>query len=352
MATDGAARGLRENEMRKHTVVIDGHSPFYLSLCLLVLLAPLGCAHHPPAPLAADAQAQLGTIGVVAARFPPEVDYRTPEEGGAAGAATGAATGLVLGTVGAAGCFITMGHAVELCLLGLATPYLAVQMAVDHVTQGVSAEEVAASEAAIRTALAERPPQEALRDQVRRVAATQTTPSFVSLQDQGPTTPSESSQYQHLTGQGIDAVLELAVQQIALRPCSSDCRRSPQGPSRSESHKGVLLGPNSTNPGLAVVATTRTRVVKVKDGKELYSYTMERSGKTATFTEWGANNAQLLRDGLDQLTQEIAGEILSQVFGVSVPPALQPADASKPGQDTEPEPQMPSSPSEAERPSD
>jgi hypothetical protein len=347
MARDGASQGSRENAMRKHMVVSDGHSPFYLSLCLSVLFAPLGCAHTlPPPPLSDATQAQLGTIGVVAARFPPGVDYRTPARGGASGAAIGTAKGLGIGTLGAAGCFITsfipMGQSKEVkeaCFFAVATPLLAAKLAVDHATQGFSAEEVAASEAAIRTALADRPIQEALREQVLRVAATQTAQSFVSLQDQGPSRPTEINKYQHLTGQGIETILELAVQQIALRPCDSACRWSPQRPGPSESHKGVLLSAEYLNPGLAVVATTRTRVIKVQDGKELYSYTMERSGKAATFTEWGANDAQLLRESIDQLTQEIAEVIVSQVFWVSVPTVLEPADASNPGQDTEPEPQ-------------
>jgi hypothetical protein len=106
------------------------------------------------------------------------------------------------------------------------------------------------------------------------------------------------------------------------------------------------------NPVLALVVTTQRRVVKTADGTELYRYTGDHGGSWATFTDWGTNDAQLLRDGLDQLLREIAGEIVSQVFGVSVPPALEPAAPTKPIQDTEPEPQMPSPPREAERPTD
>ena len=39
----------------------------------------------------------------------------------------------------------------------------------------------------------------------------------------------------------------------------------------------------------------------------LYDHVGEYSGRGATFPDWGANDAQLLRDGLDQFLQEIAG---------------------------------------------
>ena len=338
MATGRPSRRAHENGK---STLGSGRCPTACSaLTLLALLAPLGCAHQPPAPLSAEVQAQLGTIGVVAARFAPEVDYQTPGSGGAAGAAIGAAKGLGLGILGAAGCFLTMGRVPEACALGLATPYLAVRYAVDQATQGVSVEEVAASEAAIKTALAERTLPEALRDQVLRVAATQPPRSFVSLPDQGPSQPPETSNYRTLVGQGIDAVLELTVQQIALRPHGG-----------SGSGSVWSLSAADLNPWLALIATTRTRVLKVADGTELYRYTVERREKGATFTEWGANDAQMLRDALERLPQDLAAEIMTQVFGVSVAPPSDPAAPTEPAA-AEPEAPSESSPSDAEGPSE
>ena len=308
---------------------------------LLALLALLGCAHQPPAPLSQETQAQLGTIGVVAARFPPEVDYRTPGTGGAGGATIGAVKGLGLGILGAAGCFLSMGRAAEACVLGVATPYLAVRYSVDQATQGVSAEEVATSEAAIKTALADQTLPGALRDHVLRMAASQTPLSFVSLPDQGPTQPSETGHYGHLASQGIEAVLELTVQQIALRP-----------PGGSGSGSLWSISAADLNPWLALIATTRTRVLKVADGTELYSYTVEQRGKSATFTEWGANDAQMLRDALEQLPQGLAAEIVTQVFAVSVSPSSDPAAPTEPGSGTDPEAPLEPSTSDAEGPSE
>jgi hypothetical protein len=331
----------RARETGKSTLGSVGYPTSCAALALLVLLALLGCAHQPPAPLSAEAQAQLGTIGVVAARFAPEVDYQTPGSGGPGGAAVGAAKGLGLGILGAAGCFLSVGLAAEACVLGVATPYLAVRYAVDQATQGVSVEEVAASEAAIKTALAERSLQEALRDQVLRAAASQPPRSFVSLPDQGPTQPSEAGHYGHLASQGVDAVLELTVQQIALRPHGG-----------SGSGSVWSLSAADLNPWLALVATTRTRVLKVADSTELYRYTMERRGKGATFSEWGANDAQMLREALEQLPQDLAAEIMTQVFGVSVTPPSDPAAPTEPDPGTELEVSLESSTSDAEGPSE
>jgi hypothetical protein len=114
-------------------------------------------------------------------------------------------------------------------------------------------------------------------------------------------------------------VLELAVQQIAF------LRIGNPGSGSLWSISAAVL-----NPWLSLVATTRGRVIKMADGTELCGYTMERTGKAATFTEWGAKDAQLLLEDLDQLTQELAAEILAQVFGVSVPPATVPAAPNEP----------------------
>jgi hypothetical protein len=100
MGTSCPSRRAREN--RKSTLGSARYPTSSAALALCALLALLGCAHQPPGPLSQEAQAQLRTIGVVAARSVPEVDYPTPGRGGTAGAVIGAAKGLGLGTLGAA----------------------------------------------------------------------------------------------------------------------------------------------------------------------------------------------------------------------------------------------------------
>ena len=311
MATNGEPNRLRENGMRKRTAVIEGNLPFQLSLCLILLIAPLGCAHTlPPPPLSDVTLAHLGTIGVVSTQSTPKVGYQTPARGGAAGAAIGAAKGLgigaVVGAAGAAGCIYTYGYFWPACAAAIIAPAFPILSAVGQAKGGVSADAIEAAEAAIKAALVEPNRQATARDELFRMAAAHTNQRLVLLSDQGPTKPSEPPRYRHLADQGIDTVLEIMVQQIALR------------------HPPLLsaIGMDDYKPALTLVVTTQQRVVKTADGTELYRYAGDHyGGRRAPFTDWGANNAQLLRQDLEQLLRELAGQIVSQVFGVPVPPA-------------------------------
>ena len=88
-----------------------------LSVGFLCLSAAIGnSASLPPAE---EGHAQLGRIGVVSAHLTPEVAYRTPAKGGVEGAVSGAGKGLALGTLGAAGCVLSLGYAVSDCAVGV-----------------------------------------------------------------------------------------------------------------------------------------------------------------------------------------------------------------------------------------
>jgi len=338
MATHGSPYGLRAKANGKTQAVYPGECLVHLVLCLLVLSVLLGCAHTPPSPLAEVTKAHLGTIGVASAPVTPEVDYRTPGQGGKGGAAIGAAKGLGLGALGAVGCLGALGGCAQCvagCAIVLATPYLTTRYAIDQATEGVAPDTIRAAETAIKTVLAERNHQALAREALFRVATAYTGQTLVLLPDAGPATPSQAPRYQPLAVHGIDTVLEITVQRIALR--------RPRATGRSS-----LLSISATDldPYLTLVVTTRRRVIRTVDGTVLYDQAGEHTRWGATFPDWGANDAQLLRDGLDRLSQEMAEEIVAHVFGVAVPPATEPAAAA-----TEPEPQMPPSSSEAESPS-
>lgn len=282
-------------------------------LVLSGLLLPLGCASTPPAPLTEATKAYLGTIGVVAAQIPPDVEYRTPGQGGNGGAAIGAAKGVGLGVLGAAGCMLSYGYVPEACVLALATPYFAVRYAVDQATEGVVPETIAAGETAITAAFAARNPQAVVRDEVFRVAAAQTGRPLVLLPGEGPRAAGETLRYTHLTAHGVDTVIEITLQRLALQaPRSGD---------------GSLwrIRAADLNPYLTLAVTARTRVLRIADDTVLYDHAGERTGRGATFPDWGANDAQLLRDGLEQLLRQMAADIVVQVFGVAGPPATDPA---------------------------
>ncbi len=297
-------------------------------LVILLVLLALGCAHTPPAPLSEATQAQLGTLGVVPIRTPPAVEYRTPGQGGAGGAVIGAVKGLGVGTLGAAACFLTLGRVPEPCLLAVATPVVAVSYAVNQARKGVAPEEVAASEAAIRPVLAAPRLPEAVGEAILRVAQEQSALSFVPVpEEEGALQPATAGSYQHLASQGIGTVLEVTVERLALRAAPWSTRVA------------------NFNPPLTLAATLRIRVVTVAGDSERYTATLEHQGRVATFTEWGADEAQLLRESLAQLTEDLAAEILRQVFNVSVPSASEPVAPTAPdpghGMQAQPEPSSP-----------
>ena len=221
MATHGRPYELRAKANGRTPAAGPGRCPVHLAMCLVVFVVLVGCAHTPPPPLAAATQAQLGTIGVVAAQVPPEVDYRTPGRGGAGGAAIGAAKGVGLGVLGAAGCVLTYGTALPACGLAVVSPYLAVRYAVDQATDGVSPDTIVASETAITAVFAERHYHATARDEVVRVAVAQTGQSLVGLPDEGPRSAAETPKYTHLTAHGIDTVIEITLQRLALQSRTS-----------------------------------------------------------------------------------------------------------------------------------
>ena len=328
MATRGGMHGVCEQATQRTTAARPLQSPVPLALALLVLAVLLGCAHTPPSPLTAAAQAQLGTTGVVAVPVPPQIDYRTPGSGGAGGAVIGAAKGLGLGIGGAALCFLTYGYAVPACGVAVATPYFAARYAVDQATEGVAADTIAASETAIAEVLGTRTHETVVRDEVARLAAAHTSQTLVPLPAEGAPSAFDSSPYRHLAGRGIDTVIEITFQRLALQSHSSG---------RVGGDNIWRISAGELNPYLTLVVTARTRVLKTAGGTELYGHTRDYFGKGATFTDWGANDAQFLRESLEQLLREMAGAIVTQVFGVALPPAQEPeAPAAPPIPATEP----------------
>ena len=328
MATCGGIHSVCEQATQRAPAARPGQSPVPLALSLLVLAVLLGCAHTPPSSLTAAAQAQLGTVGVVAVPVPPQVDYRTPGSGGAGGAVIGAAKGLGLGIGGAALCFLTYGYALPACGVAVATPYFAARYAVDQATAGVAADTIAASETAIAAVLGARTHETVVRDEVVRLAAVHTTQTLVPLPAEGTPSAFEPTPYKHLAAHGIDAVIEITFQRLALQPHSSG---------RFGGDNIWSISAAELNPYLTLAVTARTRVFKTTDGTELYGHTRDYIGRGATFTDWGANDAQFLRESLEQLLREMAGEIVTQVFGVDLPPAQEPEAPAAPTPAKEPE---------------
>lgn len=344
MATHGRTHSGREQATPRTLAVCPGQSPLASALALLVLGVLCGCAHTSPSPLSEVTQAQLGTIGVIAAPVPPEVDYRTPGRGGVGGAAIGTAKGLGLGIGGATVCFLTLGRMPDACVVAVATPYFVARYAVDQATEGVSADAIAASETAIQAVLGARHHEAVVGAEVFRLAAVHPRHQLMPLPDAGLPSAAETAEYKPLTASGFDTVIEVTLQRVALQS------RTPTrvGGKRIESIWSISAA--ELNPYLTLVVTARTRVLKTTDGAALYEHSRDYIGQGATFTDWGANDGQPLREGLAQLLQETAGEIITQVFGVAVPPVREPDAPAAPNLEQAPAPPAEPSASDAERP--
>ena len=136
-----------------------------IGLCVTFFVGQVGCAQSLY--LSEDIRTRLGTIGVVSARFAPEVELYLPSKGAGGGAGRGAgkgAAGAFLVPPGV-GCYAgPFGCALGLALgLALAVPG-AIVGGVYGAIAAEPAESVEEVEARIRQVLAELKMQEALRD--------------------------------------------------------------------------------------------------------------------------------------------------------------------------------------------
>jgi tetratricopeptide (TPR) repeat protein len=224
----------------------------------------------------------------------------------------------------------------------VATPYFMVRYAVDQAAEGVSADTIEAAETAITAVLADRTHQAVVRDAVFRLAAAHTRRTLVPLPGESCPSAAETSTYRPLATHGIDTVIEITLQRLALQ---SQTRVVEEGRS-----SWSIISAAALNPYLTVAVTARTRVLRTADGTVLYDHVGEYSGRGATFPDWGANDAQLLRDGLDQLFQKMARAVVAQVFGVAIPPAREPEAPTAPSPAQDRAPQAQPSASDAERP--
>ena len=266
-------------------------------LCLTLFIWQSGCAHQPPL-LSEEVRAQLGTIGVVSARFVPEVELETPAKGSLGGAGKGAAKVVAegfsaAGQVGGGGC---SGYGcagpllLALAIIATSTTVGALAGGVYGAVAALDVETVEEAEAALTHVLGNLSMQEALRDHVLEEARKHTEYSFVLLKDQGPTTGDETINYRTLATQGINTVLELRMESIGL-----------------DGEWGV-------DPPLAILMDVRTRLIRLEDGALLYDHTFPYRSGVHLFTEWAAHDGQLFREGLDSGYQTLAREIVEELF--------------------------------------
>ena len=265
---------------------------------LLLFAGQLGCASGPhllPPPPSAQVRATLGTIGVLAAPLTPEATVESPTSGKGSGAAKGAA----------AGAFATAANLGEAWAFALFPPAALVLGGivltggvVGGVYGAVTAEDAAKvqeAETALKSVLAVEKVQEAMRERLLRVARELTRYRFAEPGRPSSPSPDEAAGYRSLASEGIDTILEISVAVVGL------------------------AGAPGINPPLAVVMMVRTRLVRVRDDAPIYEAVVQYRAGARTFTEWGVNNGQPFRDGLDQAYQQLAEKIVEELFLLYLP---------------------------------
>ena len=259
----------------------------------------VGCAQSLY--LSEDIRTRLGTIGVVSARFAPEVELYLPAKGAGGGAGRGAALGagrsVKSGTVG--GCSMGGPGIAFFCSLGLALGLaLAVPAALVGSVYGAIAAEPAESveevEATIKQVLAELKMQEALRDRVLQEARNQTGYTYVLLTEEGPTAPEEEITYRAVGSKGVDTILETSVQSVGF------------------------AGEGAINPPIAFFMTVRVRLIQVDDGTVHWDRSYPYITSARTYTEWAVNDGQALGEALDRGYQRLTEQIVEALFLTTV----------------------------------
>lgn len=255
----------------------------YAAVVAMLLLGQAGCAtlglsttRRSPEEIGT----QLGRIGVASAQYVPRTHYGTPPKGSAAGAALGAVGGFLGGAV--------YGQGFGAVLLG---PLYTIAGA----TTARPAAEVQKAELALVSAFTDTKIQEAMRDRVFELVQVRTDHPVVPVSGLGPSISGEQPDYRSLATEGIQAVLEISVEVIALRPTQS-------------------ASLNIGNPSLRLETTALGRVVSVQDNTELFRRTFGHSGETYKFFKWAENNAEPFGEELNRVSNALGAKIVDELF--------------------------------------
>jgi endonuclease YncB( thermonuclease family) len=225
----------------------------------------------------------LGTIGVASGSFPPELSLqkRTSELAAEAAKGAGEASSGWLQAASGGG-----GDPLAFCLWLACLPFVAFGGCIIGAMKAEPAEELdEESEEALRNAFQQVHIQEEMRGRILSLASERTNYTFVSLEEQGPSTPDEEFNYSSVTDKNIDTFLELAVLEVGL------------------------VGSAKIHPLLQFFMTIRTRLFRAVDGEELYSATVEYRGEKLGYARWTQDDVKYfkeeLRNDLDKLSERV-----------------------------------------------
>ena len=258
-----------------------------IALLLVPLLAVGGCAHRMPGPVPSEAdRATLGTVGIASATYIPEISFLVPAKGAGQGALIGTSTGFTapfqgLAGAGPYGIFVAAAMGVVLAPFG----------AMIGASNAMPLEEARSSETALRKALAELEIQESLRDRLIAEAKGKVGTRSFRIVDGGPAGPSEKPTYAPSAFERMDSVLEVRCTRLGLRTQTW-----------------------GTDPPMEFFLEAKLRLVRVRDGAELWSRTLSHRSEAHRLPEWAEDGGKPLKEAFVQAYGEIAEKTVEEVF--------------------------------------
>ncbi len=286
--------------MVKRTIL----SPSVIFILIASLAGTGGCNHAATVPDSIPVYSlvpkpfprDLGRIGIVSSRSQPEMNFKEPK-GRLAGAVTGAGRGAAIvgsssgggGTGGGGGLGDAAGGLLYPFVVLAAMGAGAVVGGTVGAIQGESAKAIRDTEATLNEAIIELRIQEIMRDLIYESARRKAHNSIVLVEDTGPGTPDERTDYLALRERGINTVLEVRVLRIGL------------------------WGETGINPRLNFFMTVNAKCIRIVDSHELYDRTFRFEGAAHKFVEWGLNDGEAFRGEFERGCHSVANEIAEQL---------------------------------------
>jgi hypothetical protein len=229
------------------------------------------------------------------AAFPPTLELYTPAKGAAEGAARRAETtfetmaGIAGGSLQHPDPVFGSNVFAALTMLAL-SPIGALAGAVSGAAAAEPAEVVEKQEATIRARHAVFQIQEDLRDYVMQMARQRTDLLYQAVDRGSPSSSNEAVNYGSFKNRELDTILELSVLTLGLR------------------------GEKAVNPPLALVMSTRVRLIGIEKETILFQDTLECWSHTRLFSDWAVNNAEPLRVEYEECLKKLSDHIVDEVF--------------------------------------
>lgn len=233
----------------------------------------------------------FGTIAVVSARYEPRADFSEFDEPGTGMVGQGAMAGAGLWSlfVLLSGCLnpITAPACPALLPTVVGGAGAGAAMASDRAS---AASDPAQARAAVRTAFRAANLQETVRDRILQYNAATTHQKMQKATDPEPSSPDKQPVYGVLRGENIDTVLEVGVVRIGMDSAGN-------------------LSPQSN-----LYASARARLVRTADGMVLHDSPYEAVSPPLTAQDWAKGNAAAFKHQMLLLLQELAEQIVDDLF--------------------------------------